>query len=59
MFLKACQEHFNLVQSNLFDITDLEDLDKRRGTTDENDFDRSIDEEKHRRLKKVSKKKVF
>jgi hypothetical protein len=54
VFLKACQEHFNLVQSNLFDITDLEDLDKRRGTTDENDFDRSIDEEKHRRLKKVS-----
>ena len=53
MFLKACQEHFNLVQSNLFDITDLEDLDKRRGTTDDNDFDRSIDE-KHRRLRKVN-----
>ncbi len=33
VFLKACQEHFNLIQSNLFDITDLEDLNKRRGTT--------------------------
>ncbi len=53
MFLKACQEHFNLVQSNLFDITDLEDFEKRRGTIDDNDFDRSIDE-KHRRLRKVN-----
>jgi len=33
VFLKACQEHFHLAQTNLFDITDLEDLNKRRGTT--------------------------
>ena len=53
VFLKACHDHFNLAQANLFDITDLEDLDKRRGTTDENNSDRSIGEEQHRRLKKV------
>lgn len=32
VFLKACQEHFHLQQSNLFDVTDLEDLSKRRGS---------------------------
>ena len=31
VFLKACQEHFHLIQSDLFDITDLEDLNRRRG----------------------------
>ncbi|CAF0711793.1 unnamed protein product [Brachionus calyciflorus] len=63
-FLKACQEHFNLCQANLFDITDLEDLVKRRGTnlnninnSTTNKFENSnhllIDEEQQRRLKKV------
>ena len=31
MFLKACQQNFQLAQSNLFDTIDLEDLNKRRG----------------------------
>lgn len=31
MFLKACQENFHLKQADLFDITDLEDLNRRRG----------------------------
>ena len=47
------------MKSNLFDITDLEDLDKRRGTTDENNSDRFIDEEQNRRLQKVNKKIIL
>ncbi len=31
VFLKACQQNFQLAQSNLFDTIDLEDLNKRRG----------------------------
>ncbi|RNA08887.1 LIM and calponin homology domains-containing 1-like isoform X3 [Brachionus plicatilis] len=60
-FLKACQEHFGLSQANLFDITDLEDLVKRRGTISNNFSAKnenpnlnhhSIDQEQQRRLKK-------
>ncbi len=31
VFLRTCQEHFHLNQADLFDITDLEDLNRRRG----------------------------
>lgn len=36
MFLRACQDNFHLNQADLFDITDLEDLNRRRGESGTN-----------------------
>ena len=36
VFLKACQQNFQLAQSNLFDIIDLEDLNKCNTNTNNN-----------------------